>query len=79
MSFQMRTLDSQQADFTQAMDDLLSWESVSDHQVQQTVLDILHQIKTRGDEALIEFSNRFDRLDVNNMAHVLEQASKSGV
>ncbi|WP_283787666.1 histidinol dehydrogenase [Bermanella sp. WJH001] len=70
MSFQMRTLDSQQADFTQAMDDLLSWESVSDHQVQQTVLDILHQIKTRGDEALIEFSNRFDRLDVNNMAQL---------
>jgi histidinol dehydrogenase len=66
----MRTLDSQQADFTQAMDDLLSWESVSDHQVQQTVLDILHQIKTRGDEALIEFSNRFDRLDVNSMAQL---------
>ena len=70
MSFQMRTLDSQQADFTQAMDDLLSWESVSDHQVQQTVLDILHQIKTRGDEALIEFSNRFDRLDVSSMAQL---------
>ncbi|GAA6133867.1 histidinol dehydrogenase [Oceaniserpentilla sp. 4NH20-0058] len=67
MSFQMRTLDSQQADFTQAMDDLLSWESVSDHQVQQTVLDILHQIKTRGDEAVIEFSNRFDRLSVSSM------------
>ena len=70
MSLQMRTLDSQQADFTQAMDDLLSWESVSDHQVQQTVLDILHQIKTRGDEAVIEFSNRFDRLDVNTMAQL---------
>ena len=70
MSFQMRTLDSQQADFTQAMDDLLSWESVSDHQVQQTVLDILHQIKTRGDEAVIEFSNRFDRLQVNSMAQL---------
>ncbi|MFY0642636.1 MAG: histidinol dehydrogenase [Bermanella sp.] len=70
MSFQMRTLDSQQADFTQAMDDLLSWESVSDHQVQQTVLDILHQIKTRGDEAVVEYSNRFDRLDVNSMAQL---------
>lgn len=70
MSFQMRTLDSQQADFTQAMDDLLSWESVSDQQVQQTVLDILHQIKNRGDEAVIEFSNRFDHLHVDNMAQL---------
>lgn len=70
MSFQVRTLDSQQADFTQAMDDLLSWESVSDHQVQQTVLDILHQIKTRGDEAVIEFSNRFDHLQVDSMTQL---------
>lgn len=70
MSFQIRTLDSQQADFTQAMDDLLSWESVSDHQVQQTVLDILHQIKSRGDDAVIEFSNRFDRLQVNSMTQL---------
>lgn len=70
MSFQMRTLDSQQADFTQAMDDLLSWESVSDHQVQQTVLDILHHIKTRGDEAVIEYSNRFDHLQVSDMSQL---------
>ncbi|NVK38697.1 MAG: histidinol dehydrogenase [Gammaproteobacteria bacterium] len=70
MSFQMRMLDSQQANFTQAMDDLLSWESVSDHQVQQTVLDILHQIKSRGDEAVVEYSNRFDHLQVNSMAQL---------
>jgi len=70
MSFQMRMLDSQQAKFTQAMDDLLSWESVSDHQVQQTVLDILHQIKSRGDEAVVEYSNRFDHLQVNSMAQL---------
>lgn len=70
MSFQMRMLDSQQADFNQAMDNLLSWESVSDHQVQQTVLDILHQIKNRGDEAVIEFSNRFDHLQVSDMSQL---------
>jgi len=70
MSFQMRMLDSQQADFSQAMDNLLSWESVSDHQVQQTVLDILHHIKTRGDEAVIEYSNRFDHLQVSDMAQL---------
>ncbi len=70
MSFQMRTLDSQQADFTQAMDDLLSWESVSDQQVQKTVLDILHQVKNRGDEAVVEFSNKFDHLQVNSMTQL---------
>ena len=70
MSFQMRMLDSQQSDFSQAMDNLLSWESVSDHQVQQTVLDILHHIKTRGDEAVIEYSNRFDHLQVSDFTQL---------
>jgi histidinol dehydrogenase len=67
MTFEIRTLNTQQEDFTQSLDDLLAWESVSDTQVQHTVLDILHQVKSRGDEALIEYSNRFDRLQVENM------------
>jgi len=68
MSFQIRKLDSKQADFSQAMDKLLAWESVSDTQVQQTVLDILHQVKQRGDDAVIEYTNRFDHLQADNMA-----------
>ena len=70
MTFTMRKLDSQQADFKQSMDQLLAWESVSDTAVQQTVLDILHQVKSRGDEAVIEYSNRFDRLNVSTMAEL---------
>lgn len=70
MTFTMRKLDSQQADFKQSMDQLLAWESVSDIAVQQTVLDILHQVKSRGDEAVIEYSNRFDRLDVTSMTEL---------
>lgn len=64
---QMRKLDTRQDDFNQAMDKLLAWESVSDHQVQQTVLDILQQVETRGDEAVVEFTNRFDHLQANSM------------
>ena len=64
---QMRKLDTRQDDFNQAMDKLLAWESVSDHQVQQTVLDILQQVETRGDEAVVEFTNRFDHLQANSI------------
>jgi histidinol dehydrogenase len=67
MTFKIRTLNTQQENFTQSLDSLLAWESVSDTQVQQTVLDILHQVKSRGDEAVVEYSNRFDRLNVDNM------------
>ncbi|MEH6345529.1 MAG: histidinol dehydrogenase [Bermanella sp.] len=67
MSFEIQKLNTQEAEFTASLDKLLAWESVSDHQVQQTVLDILHQVKSRGDDAVIEYSNRFDHLQVTGI------------
>ncbi len=67
MSFEIQKLSTQEDNFNASLDKLLAWESVSDHQVQKTVLDILHQVKTNGDEAVIEYSNRFDHLQVNNI------------
>ncbi len=66
----MKQLSTQQADFQQQLDALLAWDSVSDEQVATTVKDILQQVRTRGDEALIEFSNKFDRLSVSSMAEL---------
>lgn len=54
-------LDASQADFNQRLDQLLAWESVSDTRVAAVVDDILQQVKTRGDEAVVEFTNKFDR------------------
>ena len=79
----MKQLSTQQQDFQQQLDALLAWDSVSDEQVAATVKNILHQVRTRGDAALIEFSNKFDRLSVKSMAELtipaerLEQAAKT--
>jgi len=54
-------LDASQSDFNQRLDQLLAWESVSDTRVAAVVDDILHQVKTRGDAAVVEFTNKFDR------------------
>lgn len=54
-------LDASQSDFNQRLDQLLAWESVSDTRVAAVVEDILHQVKTRGDAAVLEFTNKFDR------------------
>lgn len=54
-------LDASQSDFNQKLDQLLAWESVSDTRVAAVVDDILHQVKTRGDAAVVEFTNKFDR------------------
>lgn len=60
-------LDSASPDFSQQLDVLLAWESVSDQQVATTVNDILHQVKTRGDAAVVDYTNRFDRRSVASM------------
>ncbi len=70
MTIEIRRFSSEQADFAQQMESLLSWESVSDAAVQKTVADIIYDIRTRGDEALIEFTNKFDRMDVSSMAEL---------
>src|SRR6187551_1330971 len=54
-------LDASQSDFNQRLDQLLAWESVSDTRVATVVEDILQQVKTRGDAAVLEFTNKFDR------------------
>lgn len=70
MSIDIRRLSSAQSDFAEQMDALLAWEAVSDHQVQQIVTDILADVKARGDDAVVEYSNRFDHLHATSMAEL---------
>ncbi|WP_417224739.1 histidinol dehydrogenase [Amphritea sp.] len=63
-------LDSQQADFSEQLDKLLAWESVSNKDVNRTVEDILERVKAEGDSAVVEYTNRFDRLSVSTMAEL---------
>ncbi len=56
----MRTLNSADADFLDRLDELLAWDSVSNDEVNRTVNDIIAAIRSRGDEALIEYTRRFD-------------------
>lgn len=60
-------LSTADAAFHQRLDALLDWEGVSDKSVQARVDDILADVKQRGDAAVIEATNRFDRMDVTHM------------
>ncbi len=57
---QIRQLATTDSDFQEQLDRLLAWESVSDDSVNSTVNEIIAQIRQRGDEALLEYTNRFD-------------------
>jgi len=63
----VRQLNASDVDFNETLKDLLAWESVSDDAVFNTVVDVLSAVKTKGDEAVVEFSNRFDRLQASSM------------
>jgi len=56
----IRKLNTADANFDEQLDALLAWESVSDDGVNQVVQDVIADIRARGDEALIDFTNRFD-------------------
>ncbi len=60
-------LDAAASDFRSQLDDRLAWESVSDDAVNQTVRDILADVRQRGDAAVVEYTNRFDRLTAADM------------
>ncbi|RDH81703.1 MAG: histidinol dehydrogenase [endosymbiont of Galathealinum brachiosum] len=63
-------LKSSQSDFWQQLDKTLAWESVSDEQVFNTVNGILNDVKKRGDTAVVEYTNKFDRMTVGGMSEL---------
>ena len=71
-------LNFQQADFWPKLSELLAWEGVSDAAITDTVRNILADVKQRGDQAVVEYSQRFDRVKATAMAELeipLERAA----
>ncbi|MFC2990786.1 histidinol dehydrogenase [Halomonas tibetensis] len=63
-------LSTADADFEDRLSTLLAWEGVSDAAVLHRVEEIIAAVKSRGDDALVEISNRLDRLSVTSMAEL---------
>jgi histidinol dehydrogenase len=63
----IRRLNSVSATFSADLNELLSWESVSDPSVAQTVATIISDVRSRGDAAVIEYTNRLDRRDLKHI------------
>jgi histidinol dehydrogenase len=63
----IQQLSTQDQGFWQQLDALLAWETVSDEAVLSTVNEIIKQVRRRGDAAVVEYTNRFDRMQVNSM------------
>jgi len=73
-------LSSQQRDFNTQLSSLLSWESLSNQDVLNTVEEIINTIRSKGDKALIDYSIKFDSVKAKSMADLMisqEELEKS--
>ncbi len=70
MSINITQLDTRETDFQQQLDQLLAWEQSTDNAVVITVTEILDDIRKRGDAALLEYTQKFDRVDVSSAAEL---------
>jgi histidinol dehydrogenase len=62
MPLQIRHLDSTAADFKQQLTTLLAFEAETDDAIESAVGKILADVKARGDAAVLEYTNKFDRI-----------------
>lgn len=64
---QLRILDSRDAGFDATLAQLLAFEATQDAGIDAVVADVIGQVRSRGDAALIDFTRRFDRLEAASM------------
>lgn len=64
----IRRLDAREPEFLSVLDALLAFEASADDRIDAAVTEILRAVRATGDAAVIEYTKRFDRLDVASMA-----------
>lgn len=64
----VRQLDTRQPDFEAEFQRVLHWSAETDAEIEGRVAGILDDVRTRGDAAVLEYTKRFDGLDVPSMA-----------
>ncbi|MGV3582705.1 MAG: histidinol dehydrogenase [Methylophilus sp.] len=80
----IRRLSTTDSNFEAALKALLAFETAQDDSVDQVVANILKDVKVRGDAAVIEYTNRFDKTNVNTineleLSHAELQAALEGL
>jgi histidinol dehydrogenase len=60
VKWSVQRLDTIENDFDDRLSTLTSWGEANDGAVEKTVREIIHGVRTRGDAAVVEFTNQFD-------------------
>ncbi|VUD60001.1 Histidinol dehydrogenase [Thalassocella blandensis] len=71
MSQLIHLLNTSESDFAAKLDALLSWNADTNEEVLGVVKGILHAVQTQGDKALVEYTNRFDKREVEQASELV--------
>lgn len=66
----VRRFSTADANFDSELKALLAFETAQDDQIDQVVANILRDVKKRGDEAVLEYTQRFDRLNAAGLSEL---------
>jgi len=69
----MKFLNIDDADFTESFAAILRRAEETDPGIEALVLEIIADIRTRGDAALLEYTSRFDRLDTDAQGLLIQE------
>ena len=72
----IKRLSTSDSDFLPTLGKLIAWNTVSDATVEERVAKIIHQVRTAGDDALIDYSNQFDRRTVKSVEELCIESSQ---
>ncbi|MDP3031476.1 MAG: histidinol dehydrogenase [Rhodocyclaceae bacterium] len=70
MSLTVRRLSSREPEFLSTLDALLAFDNSTDEAIERTVAEVLANVRRLGDAAVLEYTQRFDRLTVTTMAEL---------
>jgi histidinol dehydrogenase len=65
---ELRRLDTTQPEFGRALDALIAFEAAQDPGIDAAVTAIIADVRARGDAAVLDYTRRFDRVDVSRIA-----------
>ena len=72
----IRRLSTSDLDFPQQLEQLLAWESLSIGDVNRIVDEIISNVRMRGDQALLEYTSRFDGWGVKSASELVINSEK---
>ena len=66
----LRRFSSTDADFDSKLKGLLAFETAQDDSIDEVVANILKDVKKRGDAAVLDYTNRFDKTNATSLAQL---------